>query len=182
MQETKNKGQPTFYYNREKRLANADANALFAVEKHSPTRKGLVKSLTSTPSLRFLFFAVILMSLAAFISAFAVGSRNSGVFGSAQLTADAMWFDGQVYITVTRGLPWYSRLNKQAASNKHLLSTLEIKTGDGHVFVGGFLQAGEKELKLRFSSASKPKMILVAITLAQVKNENDRLELFAKVK
>ena len=59
--ETRDKNQVIHYYNRESRLERASANAMFAIDRHHYRRPGIIKSLTATRSLSFLFFSLIFM-------------------------------------------------------------------------------------------------------------------------
>lgn len=180
--ETRDKGQVSFYYNRERRLEKADADARFALEQHKSIKRGFIKSLTATRSLRHLFFALILMFIAASISSYLVGSRNTGELASSQITAEAMWFEGHVYVTVTRSLPWYAKLNKlYSKKDTSLLNVLEISAGDGNNISDAVMQAGEKEIKFRFVAETKPKMAIVVVRFYKSADEVSRLELFVKV-
>jgi Flp pilus assembly protein TadB len=62
--ETRDKDQVIHYYNREKRLERASANAMFAIDRHQFKRPGIIKSLTATRSLSFLFFSLMFMIVA----------------------------------------------------------------------------------------------------------------------
>ncbi|MBU0928000.1 MAG: hypothetical protein KKA67_09645 [Spirochaetes bacterium] len=154
--ETKDKGQVVYYYNRESRLEKASDNARFTVDHYGAKRPGLIRSLTATRSLRYLFFAVLFMAVAGLVVSYAQRSRSSGSVAGTTLSATAMWFEGYVYVSVKRSAPWYARAAKAAPG-----SVIEIKTGDGIGSTLGLLQSGEQELRLRFAAESKPPRVAV---------------------
>jgi len=176
--ETKDKDQVVFYYNRERRLQRANPDAMFAVDHHGVKRPGIIRSLTATRSLRYLFFAMILIIVAVLVVGYAQGARNSGSVAGDSLTVAALWFDGHVYLTVKRTEPWYQR-GRSSASDR---SPLEIRAGDGSGFSTGILQAGDEELRLRFPAELKPRRIAVIASVTETDDQAaDSVELVANV-
>lgn len=174
--ETKDKNQVVYYYNRDKRMEKAGPNAQFMVDHYNGKRPGIFRSLTATRSLRYLFFAVVFMSVAVLVVSYIQGSRNSGTVAGVNLTASAMWFEGDVYVTVKRRTPWYMVFTSSTGTT----SAIEIRTGDGNASSIGYLQASDQELRLRFSTNPKPERIAV---LASVEKEGktETVELVSKV-
>lgn len=182
--ETKDKGQVVYYYNREKRLQRASDNARFASDGRGTGRRGLVKSLTATRSLRFLFFGVLLMSLASLIVGYVDRERNTGSIAGYYLEAEAMWFEGYVYVTVAKVSPWYARLGKGLGARPAAPVAIGIAAGSGSEAgaASGVLQAGDADLRLRYPAGERPPLALVVATLDDGGAVAQRLELLSKVR
>jgi len=160
--ETKDKDQVVFYYNRERRLENASANARFAVDHYGARRPGIIRSLTATRSLTYLFFALVFSIVAVFVVGYVQNSRKSGSVGGNSLTVAAMWFEGHVYVTVKRTSSWLP----SARSDPSARAVLDIVAGDGMEFSRGTLQPGQDEIRLRFPAETKPGYAVVRASIA----------------
>lgn len=180
--ETKDKGQVVFYYNREKRLQRASDNARFASDGRGTGRRGLLKSLTATRSLRFLFYGVLLMSLASLIVGYVDRERNTGSIAGYYLEAEAMWFEGYVYVTVAKVSPWYARLGKGLGAAPPAPVAIGIVAGSGSGEASGVLQAREADLRLRYPAEERPALALVVASLDEGPGAANRLDLIAKVR
>lgn len=156
--ETRDKDQVVYYYNREKRLERAHADAKFAIDHHHSKRPGFMHALTATRGLASLFFAVLFMVVAVFVVGFIQGTRNEGRVAGNMITATAMWFEGHVYVTVKRSSSWLDRIK---AANPAML---EIRTGDGLEYATGIMQVAEQDLRLRFQAESSPQHIAVLVS------------------
>jgi len=178
--ETKDKGQVFYYYDREKRLERASDNAQFIIDRHGAKRPGLLKSLTATPALRYLFFAVLFMSVAALVVGYVDRTRNTGTLAGYSLSAEAMWFEGHVYVTLTKGLSWYARLGEGLGGKAPPLVAIGVAVGDGTSLATGVMQAAESDIRLRFPAESKPSLAFVVATLGE--GDTERVQLSAKVK
>ena len=178
--ETKDKGQVVHYYNREKRLERASDTARFAAERQGAKRPGLLRSLTATRSLRFLFYAVLLMSLASVIVGFVERERDTGALAGCYLKAEAMWFEGQVYVSVARVSPWYARLGFGAKAPAPVAIGIAVGSGPGSAI--GVLQAQDADIRLRFPSEDRPPLALVVATIGDGTIADQRLELLARVR
>ncbi|MFH2115976.1 MAG: hypothetical protein ABIJ86_15855 [Spirochaetota bacterium] len=165
--ETRDKDQIIHYYNRERRLERASANAMFAIDRHHFKRPGIIKSLTATRSLSILFFSLIFMIVAVLLVNFIQGSRNSGTIAGNHFEVEAVWFEGFVYATIVRNP---ARRNAEPVSVDLLLSA-------GEDVQEGFLQASESEYRARVPADIKPAWLAVIVTA-----ESGKTELAAKVK
>lgn len=170
--ETRDKDQPVFYYNREKRLQKASTNARFVVDHYGKRRQGMIKTLTATPSLMFLFFTVVFMIMAALLLGFIAGRQDSGSVDGNALSAKALWFEGNVYVTVRRDRPLFGSSRRSA---------VEIKAGDGIGSVIGLIQASDDELRLRFAAARKPDRIAIIASSIKSDGTTESIELAARV-
>ena len=174
--ETRDKNTVVYYYNRERRLERAGADAQFMADHYSTKRPGIIRSLTATRSLRFLFFTIGFMIVALSVVGYAMGSRDRGTVAGISLSAKAMWFEGYVYITVRRGTPRFGTKKMSGEPGQ----PVEIKAGDGITYATGVMQPGEDETKMRFAAELKPARI--AIVASATKNDTeDTVELVAKV-
>jgi hypothetical protein len=165
--ETRDKDQVIHYYSREKRLERASANALFAIDRHHYRRPGIIKSLTATRSLSFLFFSLIFMIVAAFLVNYIQGSRNSGTIDGNRFEAEAVWFEGYIYATISRSP---SRRNAQPIGAGLMLSA-------GGDVQEGFLQASESDYRARVPADVKPAWLAVIVS-----STSGKIELAARVK
>lgn len=176
--ETRDKGQITFYYNRQRRLEKASPSARFAFEQRTAKRPGIIRSLTATRSLRYLFFAMLFVLLAVMVVGYTRGERATGRIAGTNLTAKAMWFESQVYVTVKRSSPWYLGANPGPQSR----TAIEIRSGDGSGHASAILQSVDDEVRLRFDAETKPARILVLASLPAVDGEEPEiLRLVARV-
>jgi hypothetical protein len=165
--ETRDKDQIIHYYNREKRLERASANAIFAIDRHHYRRPGIIKSLTATRSLSFLFFSLMFMIVAVLLVNYIQGSRNSGTLDGNRFEVEAVWFEGYIYTTIVRSP---ARRSAQPIGADLLLSA-------GSDVQEGFLQASESEFRARVPSDIKPAWLAVIVSA-----ESGQIELAAKVK
>lgn len=170
--ETRDKNQPIFYYNREKRLQHASNNVRFAVDHYGRQRQGMIKTLTATPGLMFLFFVVVFMIMATLLLGFVTGRQDSGSVDGNALSAKALWFEGNVYVTVRRDRPFFGSSRRSA---------VEIKAGDGVGLVVGLIQASDDELRLRFAAARKPDRIAIIASAIKSDGTTASIELAARV-
>lgn len=170
--ETRDKDQPAFYYSREKRLEKASANALFAVDHYGKRRQGVIRTLTATPGLSFLFFTVVFMIMAALLFGFIAGRQDSGSVDGNAISAKALWFEGSVYVTIRRERPLFGGSRRSA---------VEIKAGDGIEAVVGLIQASDEELRLRFAAARKPDRIAIIASAVRSDGTTASIELAANV-
>ncbi len=174
--ETRDKNQVVYYYNREKRLERAGADARFMVDHHGAKRPGIIRSLTATRSLRYLFFSVGFMIVALSVVSYAIGSRDRGTVAGISLSAKAMWFDGYVYITVKRSAPGFGA--RRSTGGPGL--AVDIKAGDGITYATGVMQPGEDETRMRFAAELKPARVAV-VAVATKDGAEDTVELVARV-
>lgn len=149
------------YYNREKRLERASANARFAIDRHQYRRPGIIKSLTATRSLSFLFFSLIFMIIAVLLVSYIQGSRNSGVIAGNRFEVEAVWFEGHVYATITRSP---ARRNADPIGAELLLSA-------GEDVQEGFLQVSDSLYRARVPATIKPSWLAVIVTAEAGKTE-----------
>jgi hypothetical protein len=169
--ETKDKGQVVYYYDRASRMEKAGPGARFINERYGAKRPGILRSLTATRSLRYLFFSLIFMLVAVMVVGYVQGTRNSGSVAGNSLSVAALWFEGHVYVTVKRTAPWFGPRPKA-----HDRAAVEIRTGDGAGYALGVLQSGDEEQRLRFPAETKPARIVVVASAG-----DDAVELVAKV-
>jgi len=174
--ETKDKDQVVFYYNRARRLENANDDARFAIERHTARRPGFLRALVATRALASLFFALLFMIVAVFVVGYIQGNKNEGSVAGSAVTATAMWFEGHVYVTVKRSSSWLDRIRTVKPA------MLEIRTGDGLEYSTGIMQVAEDDIRLRFQSETRPARIAVIATLPGPAGETiDSVELVVPV-
>lgn len=174
--ETRDKNTVVYYYNRERRLQRAGADARFMVDHYSTKRPGIIRSLTATRSLRYLFFTVGFMIVALSVVGYAMGSRDRGRVAGISLSAKAMWFDGYVYVTIKRGAPSFGARKSTGGTGQ----PVEIKAGDGIMYATGIMQPGEDEARLRFAAELKPARVAIVAGVTKDGTE-DTVELVARV-
>lgn len=168
--ETKDKDQVTFYYNRERRLEKASPNARFMLEYGSSKKRGFLKSLTATRSLRFLFFTTLLAIVAVLGAAWVQRSRAEGTIAGNRVSARAMWFEGGIYLTVRR-----ARKDGQPGQ------ALTVRAGVDSPAAASTLGPGETELKLRFDADPRPGSVSAAIETEHGEAASERLVLIVPV-
>ncbi len=159
--ETRDKDQIIHYYNRERRLERASANAMFAINRHHFKRPGIIKSLTATRSLSFLFFSLIFMVIAVLLVNYIQGSRNSGTLAGNRFEVEAIWFEGYVYATIARSP---ARRNAEPVGAGLLLSA-------GEEVQEGFLHITDTEYRARVAADIKPAWLAVIVTVGPGKTE-----------
>lgn len=165
--ETRDKDQIIHYYSREKRLERASANAMFAIDRHHYRRPGIIKSLTATRSLSFLFFSLVFMVIAVLLVNYIQGSRNSGTIAGNRFEVEAVWFEGYVYATIARSP---GRRNAQPIGADLLLSA-------GGDVQEAYLQATDSEYRTRVPADIRPAWLAVIVTA-----ESGKTELAARVR
>lgn len=165
--ETRDKDQIIHYYNRDKRLERASDNAMFAIDRHKFKRPGIIRSLTATRSLSFLFFSLVFMVIAALLVNYIQGSRNSGTLAGNRFEVEAVWFEGHVYATIARSP---ARRNAKPIGAELLLSA-------GGDVQEGLMQATDSEYRARIPANDKPAWLAVIVSSGQ-----DKTELAARVK
>jgi len=158
--ETRDKDQVVFYYNRERRLERANADARFALDHHGAKRPGFMRALMATRGLATLFFAMLFMVVAVFVVGFIQGTKNEGSVAGNAVIATAMWFEGHVYVTVKRSSSWLDRIKATKPA------MLEIRTGDGSGYSTGIMQVADNDIRLRFQAETRPARIAVIASLA----------------
>jgi hypothetical protein len=159
--ETKDKNQIVHYYDRSKRLERASANAMFAIDRHQFKRPGIIRSLTATRSLSFLFFSLVFMVIAVLLVNYIQGSRNSGTLSGNRFEVEAVWFEGHVYATVSRSP---ARRNAPPIGAELLISAGEdVQTG--------FLQATDNEYRARIPADERPAWLAVIVSSGSGKTE-----------
>ena len=175
--ESKENGKITYYYDREKRLERADSNARFIVDHYHSKRPGIIRSLTATRSLRFLFFAVTLAMIAVGVANFAIGGKNAGSVAGVHLSTAAMWFEGHVYVTIKRDEPAFSFFSREPVR-----LPVAIRAGDGISYATAIMQAAEEECRLRFPAESNPGRVAVIASVSRADDAGESsLELVAVV-
>ncbi len=167
--ETRENGKLTYYYDRERRLANASETARFAANSQTRKRTGLFGSLVATRGLRFMLLTVILCVIASLIVKYASGNQEKGILAGYSVSMSALWFEGDVYISVNRK-PGFM----QAAPVPVQFSMVATVGGDAAPFT---MSAGESSGKIKLPAKEKPQLAAVIVTFA-----DDKLELTSPVK
>jgi len=148
--EMKDKDTVEFHYDRDRRLENAGPNARFAHSLHGGVRMGFIKSLTATPWLRFLFYTIVLALAATVIADRVNASRNRGVLSGIRYELEALWFEGEVYLTLQR-------------SGTATLPPVDLAVTVGGRVTGMSLRAGEDEYRAKADAPEKPSWIYVTV-------------------
>lgn len=144
--ETRGKGEPEFHYDRARRLAKAGPDAMFAIAMHDGKRPSFFRSLVATRSLRFMLLAVVLALVAVVVYQLNSGLRSGGTLGAARYELQAVWFEGDAYLTVSR------RAREPGAT----LPAAELRLGIGPAGADARMEAGETELRIRLPAPVKP--------------------------
>jgi hypothetical protein len=170
--ETREKGQPVFYYSRERRLEKASPMVHYVVSKYDEKRPGMFKSLTATRPLQFLFFSIVFMSVAFMVVTIIQGNKNSGTVAGNSIKGTALWFDDQVYVTITR------KGQKLSQSAKRI----EISVAENFGSLPEFLEKDDPEIRFRFTPAAKLKSITInALVPGSTGEKPSVLKLLVKV-
>ncbi|TFG83039.1 MAG: hypothetical protein E4H20_06440 [Spirochaetales bacterium] len=165
--ETRDKDTVQFYYDRDRRLAKAGVYAQFAESLHGAKRPGFFRTMTATRSLKFLFFTLIIVVISSFIVDWVSGSRNRGSMGGYVYVLDALWFEGDVYLSIART---EGRGSRAAAP-------VDIAMSVGEAVGPGLLTIGMTEYKSRLSAPDKPQWAAAILTQG-----DSRIELAARVR
>jgi hypothetical protein len=156
-----------YYYKREERLDRAGPYARFAESLHNRKRPGLIKTLTATRSLSFLFFTLTLIVAGSLIVNWVSGSRDKAVMGGYGYSLDALWFEGDVYLTVVRA----------RARGAEIPGTVELALTVGDAVANAIMVPGQNEIKLRLPALAKPEWSAAVLSLA-----NESVQLAARVR
>lgn len=150
--ETKDKGQVVHYYDRARRLERASDNARFISGYATSKKRGILRSLTATRSLRFLFFTTLLAVIAVLGASWLQKSRAQGEIAGSRVSAKAMWYEGAVYLTV-----------KRAGGEKPPYPALFVRAGVSSTLAEAGFGPAESELRIRFAVDSKPGSVNAAL-------------------
>ena len=156
-----------YYYKREERLAKAGPYARFAAGLHGKKRQGLLKTMTATKPLAFLFYTLLFAMVASLLVNWISGGSPKATLGGYSYALDALWFEGDVYLTVKRSR---SRGAERPGS-------VEVKLTVGGEIGQGALNPGESELKLRLPAAARPEWAVAVVSLG-----DDGVELSSRVR
>ncbi len=167
--ETQENGKVTYYYNRERRLANASEQARFAANSTTRKRTGFFGSLVASRGLKVMFMTVVLCVIASGIMYFSTGSRDKGSLADYSVYMSALWFEGDVYISVNRS-PGFLK-SKPLPVQFSILATI------GDTVSAFILPAGETSAKIKIPSPEKPQMAAAIVSFGE-----DKVELTAPVK
>jgi hypothetical protein len=89
-----------FYYNREKRVADAPQNVKDYYSGKIKPPKGFIKVLVATPAKRMLFFSIIALCILIIFLNFTMDSESEAVISGIPVTLSAFAFEDNVYISV----------------------------------------------------------------------------------
>lgn len=157
-----------YYYNREERLAKAGPYARFAAGLQGKKRQGLLKTMTATKSLSFLFYTLLFALVASMLATWVSGGKPKAAMGGYTYVLDALWFEGDVYLTVKRS-------RSRGAERQEPAEILMTVGGAEHA--EGTINHGEFEMKRRLPASIKPKT-----AVAVVRQGEDRIELDTSVR
>jgi hypothetical protein len=156
-----------YYYKREERLDRAGPYARFAESLHNRKRPGLLKTMTATRSLSFLFFTLTLIVVGSLIVNWVSGSRDKAAMGGYSYSLDALWFEGDVYLTVLR----------ERGRGAEIPGTVELSLTVGDAVANAIMVPGQNEVKLRLSAPTKPDWSAAVLSLG-----NESAQLAARVR
>lgn len=93
--------QETFMrYNREKRLQNASEKVKQLHDPDFIKRKGLIKSLTATRGLRYVFFSIVVLAAFGFVLSFFTSDKNTGRIFGIKTELHSFVYDGKVLANI----------------------------------------------------------------------------------
>lgn len=144
--EKNDKANVTYYYNRERRMEGAGRYARFAESLHHAKRPGLLRTMTATRPLAMLFYGLIFMLVAAFLVDWVSGGKESARLAGWSYSMDALWFEGDAYLSLRR--------ERGLGAREAGLATVRVTVG-GQAAEGEFLP-GVHELKLKLPAVAKP--------------------------
>lgn len=126
------------HYSRERRLSRASPEVRWLVRQYGAKRPGILGSLVATPSLRFIFFSVLLFLAAGGLLSYLTGRQDSGVLGGQLFKVSAFRFGDSLYITLQRSAKSDATLTGSARMTA-LVNDEQVAAAD--FFIG----AGERE-------------------------------------
>ncbi len=106
-----------FRYSRERRMDSASETVRKLNEEGPKRRFNLIKPLTATKPLTFLFISIVLLSVMVYFISFISGSRDETAFGGNTIKISAFTFEGKTYVTVNKKIK-----NK----NSHYLGMVDL--------------------------------------------------------
>jgi hypothetical protein len=91
-----------FRYSRERRLANASETVRKLSEEGKKHSFNLLRPLTATKSLTFLFVSIIVLLVLMYIISFFFGVKKEIVLGGNSINVSAFTFEGKTYLTLNK--------------------------------------------------------------------------------
>ncbi len=167
--ETREKDNVTYYYNRERRLANASEQARFAATMLTRKRTGFFGTLVASASLKVMFVVMVLCVIASGLLYLSTGTRDKGSLAGYSVFLSALWFEGDVYISVNRS-PGFLK-PAPVPVQFSMLATV------GREAVSFILPAAEASGKIKMPVREKPKLAAVIVSCG-----DEKLDLICPVK
>lgn len=93
-----------FHYSRERRLEHASETVRKLNEEGKRHSFNLLRPLTATKPLAFLFFSIIVLVAIMYLFSFLFGGRDEIVFGGNTIQISAFTFEGKTYLTLNKKL------------------------------------------------------------------------------
>jgi hypothetical protein len=91
-----------FRYSRERRLENASETVKKLNQESRKYSFNLLRPLTSTKPLAFLFVSILVLVAMMYIFSFLFGGKNEVVFGGNTVNVSAFTFEGKTYLTLNK--------------------------------------------------------------------------------
>ncbi len=91
-----------FHYSRERRLAGASETVRKLNEENKKYSFNLLRPLTATKPLAFLFVSIIVLSAILYLFSIIFGGKREIVFGGNTITVSAFTFEGKTYLTLKK--------------------------------------------------------------------------------
>ena len=89
-----------FYYNRERRIANAPQSVRDYYDGKNRPATGLFKVLVATPAKRVMFFSIIALCVIIIFLNYSLGEESTGTIGGVPVSLSAFAFEDAVYISL----------------------------------------------------------------------------------
>lgn len=93
-------GEIFLRYNREERLKHSSEKVRQMHDPNFIQRKGLIQSLTATPGLRFMLFAILIIIGLGFISLVVFGEKSSGKIYGIKIELKSFVYNGQILANI----------------------------------------------------------------------------------
>ncbi|MBU0935294.1 MAG: hypothetical protein KKI09_04200 [Spirochaetes bacterium] len=164
--ETRDKDDVVYYYSRERRLDRAGPNAQFAASLWNTKKQGFLKTMMATRTLRYMFLMLVLFTMLGFAVDFLMKSRDKGNLAGYNVQMRAMYFEGNVIVT----------LQRIARNDKVLPVEFEVLLTAGDQTVSGTIPTLTDSFGARLASDGKPNWVA-----AIVGYEGKQIELAVRV-
>jgi hypothetical protein len=163
-----------FRYSRERRLEHASESVKKLNEEGKKHSFNLIRPLTATRPLTFLFVSIIVLVALMYIFAFLSGGKKEIVFGGNTINVSAFTFEGKTYLTLSKTIknednfytgtvdlaisPDESLLNDASPENEDAEHAENIEIHTERIF---FTSENEEDFKMAIPFEAEQLLILI---------------------